>query len=50
MTAIAEHADIRRTARRVQEDTATAIPAALLRASSWLRAAPQAGTTGASIT
>lgn len=26
MTAIAEHADIRRTARRVQEDTRTAIP------------------------
>lgn len=26
MTAIAEHADIRRTARRVQEDTGTAIP------------------------
>ncbi len=50
MTAIAEHAELKRTARRVQEDTGTAIPAALLRASSGLRAAPQAGTTGASIT
>jgi len=46
MTAIAEHAELKRAAKRVQEDTGTAIPLPTYEQIRGLRASPQTGTPG----